>query len=77
MAKSLFSFAKKSDVLPYPKSYVIKKARVALYPKRDHLMRQARRLGVELRQLTTPELVDLLFHIFNPEMPHKKRESVI
>jgi len=77
MAKSLFSFTKRSDVLPYPKSYVIKKARVALYPKRDHLMRQARRLGVELRQLTTPELVDLLFHIFNPEMPHKKRESLI
>ncbi len=60
--------------VPFPESYVVKKARVALYPKRDHLIRQARRLGVEFKQLTTPELVGLYYHLFNPEPPHKKRE---
>ena len=77
IAKSFLSFTKRAEVLPFPKSYVIKKARVALYPKRDHLIRQARRLGVELRQLTTPELIDLFYHTFNPEPPHKKRDETI
>lgn len=77
MAKSFLSFTKRSETLPFPKSYVVKKARVTLYPKRDHLIRQARRLGVELRQLTTPELIDLFYHTFNPEPPHKKKEDII
>src|SRR3989344_693110 len=39
IAKSFLPFAGRQEYVPYPKSYVIKKARVALYPKRDHLMR--------------------------------------
>lgn len=73
LAKSMMNFGPKVMSLPFPKSYVLKKARVSLYPKRDHLIRQARRLGVELRQLTTPELVDLFFHIYNPIPPHKRK----
>jgi hypothetical protein len=74
LAKGLVSFSQKTPVIPFPKSYVLKKARVSLYPKRDHLIRQARRLGVELRQLTTPELVDLFYHIYNPVPPGRRRE---
>ena len=73
LAKSLMSLGPKNESIPFPKSYVLKKARVSLYPKRDHLIRQARRLGVELRQLTTPELVELFFHIYNPIPPHKRK----
>src|SRR3989344_5660125 len=68
-------FSKKASFIPFPKSYVLKKARVALYPKRDHLIRQARRLGVDLRQLTTPELIELFYHIYNPQVPGRKRET--
>ena len=61
---------------PMPQTrYVLKKARVSLYPKRDHLIRQARRLGVELRQLTTPELIELFYHIYNPIPPHKRKRT--
>jgi len=72
LSKSLMSFGPNNSKVPFPKSYVLKKARVSLYPKRDHLIRQARRLGVELRQLTTPELIELFYHIYNPIPPHKR-----
>lgn len=64
---------KKSGPLPYPKSYVIKKARIKLYPKRDHLARQASRIGVQVRQLKTPELVSLFYDIYNSIPPTKEK----
>jgi hypothetical protein len=75
VAKSLSSIFKKKETLPYPKSYVIKKAKIALYPKRDHLMRQAARMGIEFRQLMTADLIRLYFNIFNPEPPLAKEDS--
>jgi hypothetical protein len=77
LAKSAISFSKKINIIPFPKSYVLKKARVSLYPKRDHLIRQARRLGVDLRQLTTPELVSLFYTIYNPPPPPRRRKETI
>jgi hypothetical protein len=74
LVKTMMSLGPKSSLIPFPKSYVLKKARVSLYPKRDHLIRQARRLGVELRQLTTPELIELFFRIYNPIPPHKRKK---
>lgn len=75
VAKSLSAgLSKKSAGLPYPESYVIKKAKITLYPKRDHLMRQAARIGIELRQLLTPDLIDLCFNLFNPVPPLTKEE---
>jgi hypothetical protein len=77
VAKSAVSLTKKkSGPLPYPKSYVVKKAKVALYPKRDHLMRQAARLGIRLRQLSTEELIRLYYYIFNGEPPTSRRDEV-
>ncbi|MEK7521736.1 MAG: hypothetical protein AAB599_02980 [Patescibacteria group bacterium] len=52
--------------IPYSREYVIKKAKTALYPRRDHLMRQSGRLGIRMEQLTTEELATLFFKIYNP-----------
>ena len=60
--------------LPFPKDYVVKKAKVILFPKRDHLIRQAGRLGLKLKQLSTPELIDLYYQINNPEPPAVKKD---
>lgn len=60
--------------LPFPKSYVIRKAKVSLFPKRDHLARQARRLGITLSQLNNNELINLFYNIYNPEPPVKERD---
>ena len=72
--KTTFFQSKKSTALPYPKSYVIRKAKVALFPKRDHLMRQAGRLGVKLKALTNEELIRLFYSIYNPEPPVKEKD---
>lgn len=68
---------KRSGPLPYSKSYVVKKAKVVLYPRRDHLIRQAGRLGIKLRQLSTAELINLYYSIYNPEKPAVKKEPEV
>lgn len=59
--------------LPYPKSYVIRKAKIALFPKRDHLVRQVARLGIKLKPLTDEELIALFYNVYNPEPPVKEK----
>lgn len=51
--------------LPYPKQYILEKARSNLYPKRDHIFRLLNRLGLKPRQLNSQELIRLLFDIYN------------
>ncbi|SRR4030042_3292833 len=74
LASSFQSTSGKPKPIPYPKSYVIRKAKVSLFPKRDHLVRQARRLGLTLHQLSDSELINLFYSIYNPEPPIKERD---
>ena len=71
--KSVFKFGKNNKPLPFPKSYVVRKARISLYPKRDHLMRQAQRMGIRLRQLNDEEIIKLFWGIYNPTAPVKEQ----
>src|SRR3989338_4719529 len=48
------------------KSQLIADAKIALLPKRDHLIKQMARLGLSARQLTTQELIELFYDIYNP-----------
>lgn len=75
VTKSFLASTKRRGPLPFSKDYVIKKAKVSLYPKRDHLMRQAGRLGLKLRQLSTNQLVELFYQIYNPEPPSPIKTS--
>lgn len=77
VAKSVGAITKRGGPLPFPKSYVIKKAKITLYPRRDHLVRQAGRLGIKFKQLTTDELIDLYYTIYNPEPPAVKQEPEV
>lgn len=54
--------------LPFPKEYILDRAKTALLPKRDHLLRQLNRLGLKGAQLTTQELIELFHNIYNPEV---------
>ena len=72
---STFSPKKGRAPLSFPKSYVIRKAKITLYPRRDHLMRQAGRLGISLRQLMNEELMLLFYSIYNPEPPVIEKEG--
>jgi hypothetical protein len=55
--------------LPFDKAYILQKAKINLYPKRDHVLRQLGRLGLKGRQLETKELIKLFFEIYNPQSP--------
>lgn len=66
--KGALGFGKKKKRLPYTKSYIVQKAKTTLYPKRDHLIRQATRLGIKMRQLTTNELVSFFYRVYHPEV---------
>ena len=77
VGKSIAAITKRGGTMPYPKSYVIKKAKITLYPRRDHLIRQAGRLGIKLKQLTTAELINLYYTVFNPERPAVKKEPEV
>lgn len=76
VSQSFKLLTKKTSTLPYSKDYIVKKAKVALFPKRDHLIRQAARLGLRLRQLSDPEIEELYFNVYNPpkETVREKQE---
>jgi len=57
----------KTKNLPFPKDYILQRANTALEPKRDHLIRQFNRIGLRTHQLTTQELIELFFDIYNPD----------
>lgn len=59
-------FAKKRRGLPFSKEYILEKAKNALYPKKDHIIRQLARIGLKAEQLTTQQLVELFYDIYNP-----------
>lgn len=73
--KTSIGTVKRSTSLPFPKSYVVKKAKVVLFPRRDHLIRQAGRLGLKLRQLNRTSLIQLFFDVYNPILPAVKKEE--
>jgi hypothetical protein len=84
-SKSTISIKKKKGPIHYPFSYVLRKAEVSLNPKRDHLYRQAARLGLRLRQIDNEEIIALYYDVYNPPietvrtkesaMPEEKEEE--
>lgn len=53
--------------LPFDRNYIVEKAKNALYPKRDHIIRQLARLSLKAMPLSTPRLATLFYEIFNPD----------
>ena len=51
----------KATKLPYPIDYIVKRAKTALLPKRDHVIRQISRLGLRGQQLKDPAQLDSWF----------------
>jgi hypothetical protein len=69
VTKTLAATLGRKRTLPFDKQYILERAKVNLYPKRDHLLRLLARLGLKGRQLTSKELIQLFFSIYNPEAP--------
>ena len=45
---------------------VLEKAKIYLYPKRDHILKQLGRMGLTGHQLTNKELITEFYSIYNP-----------
>lgn len=67
VAKTLRKSVSRQKNLPFDKDYILQQAKINLYPKRDHLLRQLSRLGLKTKQLESQELIRLFFNIYNPE----------
>lgn len=65
--KSVVPGAKNAPLSSFDKSYIIEKARTNLIPRRDHVVDQLARIGLYSRQLTTQDLIQLLYSSYNPE----------
>jgi len=48
-------------------SQLLEKAKIFLFPKRDHILKQLNRMGLGGKQLTTKELITEFYTIYNPE----------
>ncbi|MFZ2152816.1 MAG: hypothetical protein WAV41_02030 [Microgenomates group bacterium] len=80
MSTQMFSgipnFTKKeSKELPFDKKYILEKAKAALEPKKNHLSRLFSRLGLEIRDLTTRELIELFYKIYNEDTAANQKLS--
>lgn len=51
---------------PRNKRQIMEAAKASLGPRRDHVAKQLARLGLNARQLTSQELVELFYDIYNP-----------
>lgn len=68
ITSSLKSLGGKSAKRRLPKEYIVDRAITNLSPKRDHLLRLLARIGVKGRQLSSPELLQIFFDSYNPEL---------
>lgn len=59
--------------LPYPKSYILEKAKASLEPKKSHLVRLFSRLGLEIVPLDNKELIDLFYKIYNSDVAENQK----
>lgn len=73
--QSLLSLTNKNKNvgLPYPKEYILEKAKASLSPKRDHLVRLFSRLGLEIYPLENKELVELFYKIYNSQVADNQK----
>lgn len=66
--KSILNPQKNRASLPFPKEYILEKAKASLEPKIDHLIRLFSRLGLEIKPLDNSKLIELFYKIYNEEI---------
>jgi hypothetical protein len=64
--------SKKPKKLPFSRDYILNRAKISLFPKRDHLLRQLGRIGLKGRQLPTQDLVEVFYNLYNPTLTGEK-----
>ena len=60
----------------FNKEYVFSRAKVALYPKRDHLLRLLSKMGLASGVVQSEGLTTLFYHLFNPSLSDQRLNNV-
>lgn len=68
--KKLFS---RQERVILNKEQILTKAKIRLEPKKEHLIKQFNKVGIKAEQLTTKELVELFYDIYNPDLAREQR----
>jgi hypothetical protein len=63
--------------LPFPRDYILEKAKASLEPKKDHMSRLFSRLGLEIKPLTNKELIELFYKIYNEETAANQKVQTV
>jgi len=71
--KTILNIQKNENKLPYPKEYILEKAKANLEPKIDHLVRLFSRLGLDIKLLENQELMELFYRIYNEETANNQK----
>lgn len=71
-ALTLPSLVKKQQPVE-DKWHTMEKAKVNLGPKIEHLRKQISRIGVKATQLTTEQLVEFFYDLYNPEVSREQK----
>lgn len=67
--KKLFS---RQEKVILNKNAVLKRAKVQLEPKKEHLIKQFNKIGIRAEQLNTQELIELFYDIYNPDLSRQQ-----
>lgn len=72
--KEIFKINKNQrSELPFPKEYILEKAKESLGSKKDHLIRLFLRLGLDIRPLTNKELIEMFYNIYNENVAQNQK----
>jgi len=71
--KSILNPQKNRTSLPFPKEYILEKAKASLEPKIDHLIRLFSRLGLEIKPLDNTKLIELFYKIYNEQIESNQK----
>jgi len=72
--KEVFNVKKNSKTeLPFPKEYILEKAKESLEPKKDHIIRLFLRLGLDIKPLNNKQLIEMFYTIYNENVAETQK----
>jgi len=71
--KEIFKTNKSKIQLPFPKDYILEKAKESLEPKKDHIIRLFLRLGLDIKPLDTKQLIEMFYLIYNENVAQNQK----
>lgn len=68
--------SKKKAQPAFDKYALMQRAKLSLDPKKQHLIKQLARIGIKARQLTTQELIELFYDLYNRSVAREQKIAV-